>query len=64
MKKSILLTACACAMLTACSEKRPAVVENPVFDVWNSATLEVRKIEMSDTATVLHIGAYFRPISL
>ncbi|GHT22176.1 hypothetical protein AGMMS4957_12030 [Bacteroidia bacterium] len=48
-------------MLTACSEKRPAVVENPVFDVWNSATLEVRKIEMSDTATVLHINAYFRP---
>ncbi|GHT65882.1 hypothetical protein FACS189452_00800 [Bacteroidia bacterium] len=48
-------------MLTACSEKRPAVVENPVFDVWNSATLEVHKIEMSDTATVLHIGAYFTP---
>lgn len=61
MKKTTLLTACACAMLTACSEKRPAVVENPVFDVWNSATLEVHKIEMSDTATVLHIGAYFRP---
>jgi len=41
-------------------QKRPAVIERPVFDVWNSTTLEIDKIEMSDSATVFHIDAYFR----
>ena len=47
--------------LFSCVQKRPAVIERPVFDVWNSTTLEIDKIEMSDSATGFYIDAYFRP---
>jgi len=49
--------------LFGCTQKRPAVIERPVFDVWNSTTLEIDKIEMSDSATVFYIDAYFKPNS-
>ena len=47
--------------LYSCSQQRPAVIERPVFDVCNSTTLEIDKIEISDSATIFHIDAYFRP---
>lgn len=37
------------------------VVEQPAFDAWNSTTLEIDKIVLSDTATVFYIDAYYRP---
>jgi thiol-disulfide isomerase/thioredoxin len=60
MKKNIVLILCLCSIY-ACSEKRPAVIERPVFDVRNSSTLEIDKIEMSDSATILYVDAFFRP---
>ena len=60
MKKYVFFTLYLCCMY-ACSEKRPAVIERPVFDVRNSSTLEIDKIEMSDSATILYIDAFFRP---
>ncbi len=59
MKKTLLLALCAVA-LVGCSQKRPAVVEFPAFEVWNNGTVEVAKIEMSDTATVLHMRGYMK----
>lgn len=60
MKSYALLLLCLCG-ICACSEQRPAVVERPAFDVWNSSTLEIAKIEMSDSATILHVDAFFHP---
>lgn len=48
-------------VLFACKEKRPAVIEFPVFDVWSASALEIEKIESSDSATVFHIRAFYRP---
>ena len=60
MKKLLFIALCTFA-LCSYGQKRPAVIERPVFDVWNSSTLEIDKIEMSDSATVFHIDAYFKP---
>ena len=61
MRKVIFAIIIAFIALASCTEKRPSVVEFPAFDTWNSTTLEISKIEMSDSATVLHIDAFFRP---
>ena len=60
MKKIILLTLCV-ASLFCSAQKRPAVIERPVFEVWSSSTIEIDKIEMSDSATIFHIDAYLWP---
>lgn len=60
MKKYALLALCCCG-ICACSEQRPAAIERPAFDVRNSSTLEIAKIEMSDSATILHVDAFFTP---
>jgi len=62
MRKIILLTLCIAALF-GCTQKRPSVIERPVFEVWNSSVLEIDKIEMSDSATVFHIDAYYDPNS-
>ncbi|MDR0732495.1 MAG: TlpA family protein disulfide reductase [Dysgonamonadaceae bacterium] len=48
-------------LLFACKEKRPAMLETPVFDVWATSTLEIEKIEMTDSATVFHLRAFYQP---
>ena len=60
MKKVIIVFLCVLG-LYSCGQKRPAAIERPVFDVWNTTTLEIDKIEMSDSATVFYIDAYFWP---
>jgi len=57
MKKLILLTCCI-AGLFSCSQKRPAVIERPVFEVSNTTMIEIDKIEMSDSATIIHFDAF------
>ena len=60
MKKLLFIALCSLAFCSY-GQKRPEVIERPVFDVWNSSTLEIDKIEMSDSAIVFHIDAYFKP---
>ena len=60
MKKLILLSLCI-TVLVSCSQKRPAIIERPVFEVWNSSMIEIDKIEISDSATILHLDAYIMP---
>ena len=57
MKKLVLLTLCITG-LYSCSQERPPVIERPAFEIRNTSTIEIDKIEMSDTATILYIDAY------
>ncbi|KAA2379360.1 thioredoxin [Alistipes onderdonkii] len=51
----------AVGMLLASCTPANRVVENPLIGAANTMTLDFPKIELSDTATVLHVDAYFRP---
>ena len=57
---TVVASALSALMLAACSTG-PKVVENPLIESSNSMTLDVSKVELTDTATVLHVDAYFRP---
>lgn len=59
MKKLIIITLCMLCLLS-CEQKRPAMVELPVFEVSNTTMLEIDKIEMSETVTILYFTAYMR----
>ncbi len=37
------------------------MIERPAFDVWNTTTLEIDKIELSDTATIFYVDAFYQP---
>lgn len=51
------LLLCLCCTLQA----KNRVIEQPPFTVRNNTAIEVSKVELSDTATVLHIYAKYRP---
>lgn len=61
MRKLLTSGAVAVGMLLASCTPANRVVENPLIGVANTMTLDFPKIELSDTATVLHVDAYFRP---
>ena len=47
-------------ILSGCTNNR-GVVENPAFVARNADGLEIAKVELSDTATVLYIKAFYPP---
>lgn len=47
-------------MLTAC-HTGPKTVDFPLIESANTTTLDIAKVELNDTATVVHVNAYFRP---
>lgn len=47
-------------MATACTQP-DKTVEYPFIEMANTMTLDIAKVELSDTATVLHTDAYFQP---
>lgn len=61
MRKLLTSGAVAVGMLLASCTPANRVVENPLIGAANTMTLDFPKIELSDTATVLHVDAYFRP---
>lgn len=61
MRKLLTSGAMAVGMLLASCTPANRVVENPLIGAANTMTLDFPKIELSDTATVLHVDAYFRP---
>ena len=61
MRKLLTSGAVAVRMLLASCTPANRVVENPLIGAANTMTLDFPKIELSDTATVLHVDAYFRP---
>ena len=61
MRKLLTSGAVAVGMLLASCTPANRVVENPLIGAANTMTLDFPNIEMIDTATVLHVDAYFRP---
>lgn len=61
MKKLAIMTGCI-AMLASCTQQRPDAVDNPEV-LYSSAanTLDLTRVEMTDSSTVLHFNATFRP---
>ena len=55
-----LIAAALGALLPSCTPAN-RVVENPLIETANTRTLDIVKVELSDTATVLHVNAYYRP---
>lgn len=47
--------------ITQCTDSGPKVIERPVYGLQNTKTLEIDKIVLTDTATILYIDAYFYP---
>ena len=60
IKELVFITLCALGLF-GCGQKRPAVINRPVFEDSNTSTIEIDKIEMSDSATVFHIVASLSP---
>lgn len=60
MKKLIITIFCMLSLVD-CSQKRPAVIERPVFDSWSSTALEIDKIELNDSATTIYFDVYYYP---
>lgn len=59
MRSLQTITASALAVLTlAACHKGPRIVENPLIEAANSVTLDITKVELTDTATWLQVNAY------
>lgn len=59
MKQTILtLALLLCCTIVKANER---VVEQPAFNAWSSTSLEIQKIVLSDTATIVCIDAYYSP---
>lgn len=59
MKQLVLIV---CFLLNvAYTQAQERMIEQPPFSNWSSTSIEVDKVALSDTATVLHIKAFYRP---
>ena len=54
---ALILLVTAVTALAAC-HKGPRIVENPLIEAANSVTLDITKVELTDTATWLQVNAY------
>lgn len=61
MKNSTFVASALSALMLAACQTGPKVVENPLIESANSMTLDIAKVELTDTATVVHVDAYFTP---
>lgn len=60
--KKVLFVLSAVLYLAACSQKpHRGTIEAPLYEVRNTNTIEVSRIDLTDSTTVLHIEARFRP---
>jgi len=56
-----LLILSLCLLFVQCQSREDRVIERPVYGFQNSTTLEIDKVELTDSATILHVDAYFHP---
>lgn len=42
-------------------QAKERIVEQPAFDAWSSTSLEIQKIVLNDTATIIYVDAFYRP---
>lgn len=55
------MIACFLLSLFSYTQAKERVIDRPPFLAWSSSSLEIDKVVLSDTATVLHIKAFYRP---
>lgn len=60
-KMTLLALAATAWLATAANTPVSRSVENPFIESANTMTLDISKVELSDTATVLYTDAYFQP---
>ena len=60
MKTGLIIAAALPLVMVACSPKE-RVVENPLIDTSNTTTIDISRVEITDSATVLHADARFIP---
>lgn len=60
MKRITLITSFLLCVLSA-TQAKDRVIDRPPFLAWSSTSIEVDKMVISDTATVVHIKAFYRP---
>lgn len=63
MKRLTILVSAAMIMaiaIASCTAK-DKVVENPIIEATNTSSIEISKVELTDTATILHIDAFYTP---
>ena len=56
-----LLGAALLPLAFAACQSGPRTVENPLIETSNTMTLDITKVELTDTATILQVDAYFQP---
>lgn len=49
------------ALMLAAGSVSARVVKNPLIECANTTALDITQVELTDTATVLHVDAYFTP---
>lgn len=59
--KKITLIVCLLLGVLGYTQAKERVIDRPPFLSWSSNSLEIDKVVLSDTATVLHIKAFYRP---
>lgn len=60
--KKVLFVFMSALLIAACSQKpHRGTIETPLYEVRNTNTIEVSRIDLTDSTTVLHIEARFRP---
>lgn len=59
--KQFLLTVLFLSFLCCATQAKEKIIKCPPFLAWSSTSIEVDKVVLSDTATVLHIKAFYRP---
>jgi len=45
----------------SCSPSGPRTVDYPIINFANTSTLDITRVELNDSNTVLHVNAYYRP---
>ena len=61
MKRNLLLLILGVAMLITSCAPKVKVVENPMIGISNTETLDITRVEITDSATYVNVEAYFRP---
>lgn len=61
MKQTTYLWLLLSALVFCSCQAGERTIERPTFSVRNSNTIEINKIVLNDTATILYIDAYYRP---
>lgn len=61
MKRNLFLLIVAATMLIVSCTPEVKIIENPMIGITNTETLDITRVEITDSATYVNVEAYFRP---